>query len=182
MNSHEIAWAAGLFDGEGSVFAANEMKRGRRHVRLHMAVRMTTLDDIKRFHRAVGVGAMSGPYQPKGDRKLIWAWQAGPDASARYCIDLLWPYLGKNKRAQATDALKARDHYLANPEPRRLRKAVCRRGHDQSIHRRFTNRGISHGCSECQRITYAAWRDRKNSAAAFHDDAPLITEATVSNG
>lgn len=29
MDTHELAWAAGLFDGEGSVFATKFVKRGR---------------------------------------------------------------------------------------------------------------------------------------------------------
>lgn len=172
-DSHAIAWAAGLFDGEGSIFASESMKRKRRNVRLHMAIRMTTLDDVERFHRAVGVGSVRGPYQPNGPRKPQWAWTAGTDENVRQCVALLWPYLGKNKREQATRAFAARDEYLANPEPLNLRKAVCRRGHDQSVHRRIHPGGKSH-CMACQRITYVAWRDRKN--AERRGDAPLFAE------
>lgn len=176
MDSHEIAWAAGLFDGEGTIFASETMKRARKNVRLHMAVRMTTFEDVARFHRAVGVGAVRGPYtrtESGKQRKPIWAWTAGTDESVRVCVALLWPYLGANKRTQASEAIATRDQHLSKPEPLTLRKDFCRRGHDQSVNRRIHPGGGSH-CVLCQRLTYVLWRDRRKCKPAA--DAPLFAE------
>jgi hypothetical protein len=173
-DSHEIAWAAGLFDGEGTAFASKTMKRARVNVRLHMSVRMTTRSDIERFARAVCLGVVRGPYRrddPK--RKPIWAWVAGTEADVRQCIALLWPFLGSNKRAQAQVAIAVRDDHLANPEPLNLKKAACGRGHDQAIYRRVYSGGSSH-CAACARIINAAWRARKKAG-----DAPLLASVEV---
>lgn len=60
MKETELAWAAGLFDGEGWV-GGDEPKRGKR-LRLNLSQNDRYVLD--RFKAAVGVGNVTGPYGP----------------------------------------------------------------------------------------------------------------------
>jgi hypothetical protein len=66
----EIAWAAGLFEGEGSITHV----RGRTQLRIQMA----DPEVLERFLEIVGVGKIYGPYtKPARDgykRKPRWIW------------------------------------------------------------------------------------------------------------
>lgn len=67
----ELAWAAGLFEGEGTVATCN----GRRRLQ----VKMISESSVRRFHEAIGVGKMYGPYGPYKSQlgsKPIYLWIA----------------------------------------------------------------------------------------------------------
>lgn len=90
----EIAWAAGLFEGEGS---ARVTSSGRPSLR----VKMTREDSVLRFAKAVGAGKVYGPYENRMDdgypRSPFWTWIAeGPAAIA--VAALLWPHLTQWRR------------------------------------------------------------------------------------
>jgi hypothetical protein len=92
----EIAWAAGLFDGEGSITLSDDA--------LHVRMRNTDLELIERFHDIIGVGAVYGPYTRRErdgvGRKPVWDWVAreedGLDALA-----MMWSWLSARRREQA---------------------------------------------------------------------------------
>jgi len=89
----EIAWAAGLFEGEGSVILT---KWGR----IKLQMKLTDQDVLEHFRHIMG-GVINGPYQynvpGKPPRKRFWLWSVtGPKANDA-CI-LLEPWLGKRRR------------------------------------------------------------------------------------
>jgi hypothetical protein len=53
----EIAWAAGLFEGEGSITHVY----GRTQLRIHM----TDFEVLERFLEIIGAGRIYGPYSRK---------------------------------------------------------------------------------------------------------------------
>lgn len=55
-----MAWAAGLFEGEGSV-TINKGHKGRKHLLLSLP--STDLDVVLKFHSVVGIGTVNGPYE-----------------------------------------------------------------------------------------------------------------------
>src|SRR3990167_5406713 len=55
----EIAWAAGLFEGEGCI-SVHRSKGRRPQPKLNIA--MTDLEPMERFAKALGVGNVTGPY------------------------------------------------------------------------------------------------------------------------
>lgn len=67
----ELAWAAGLFEGAGSVYVGG---RSRRAV---AKLAMTDEDVVRKFARAVGTGSIGGPYRNKKypDNKPYWHWR-----------------------------------------------------------------------------------------------------------
>jgi hypothetical protein len=81
----DIAWAAGLFEGEGC--ATHSSGRPR------LQLKMVQEESVRRFGRVVGVGRVGGPYGPYDPtRQPFFMWYADGDAG-RVVVDLLAPYL-----------------------------------------------------------------------------------------
>lgn len=97
----EIAWAAGLFEGEGCI--SHFRRAGGED--LQIALVMTDEDVVLRFHEIVNRGKVYGPYHPPshGDqRKQFWRWAALGDA-AHDVLDLLGPWLMSRRALQACE-------------------------------------------------------------------------------
>lgn len=170
--STELAWAAGLFDGEGSVFVSRTVKRGRAHVRLMAGLQMTTEDVVHRFSAAVGIGAVRGPYfNGKIAWKPKWGWYAGSDGDVRNAMLLLWPWLSAPKKEQASRAFAAREDYIANPPPLPDRhRMLCKRGHELSTTRYSRPGGRGH-CRICQVARNLAYRKRRDAPPLSYREA-----------
>jgi hypothetical protein len=99
-SAEEIAWAAGLFEGEGSI-----TRFGRRggSFDLRLGLNMTDEDVVIRFDAIVDRGKVYGPYVPVSrgaPRKPIWNWVALGDAG-HDVIDLIGPWLSARRILQA---------------------------------------------------------------------------------
>jgi hypothetical protein len=98
VTSHEsaLAWAAGLFEGEGSITQSNG--------RLFVCLKMTDKPIVSRFANIVRFGDVYGPYDHAGRdgsrRKPYWVWLAR-EYEALEVLEQLWPWLGERRRAQA---------------------------------------------------------------------------------
>jgi hypothetical protein len=106
LDLEELAWAAGLFDGEGTTIAKQDARRPD-DVQPQMTVPQCGRDGVPevliRFQRAVfGLGVIDGPH---GDS--MYRWRARGFVDGQAALALLWPFLGGVKRAQATSALRA---------------------------------------------------------------------------
>lgn len=100
----ELAWAAGLFDGEGSTIARRESARPR-YRQLEVTVPQSGRDGLpqvlSRFQKAVlGLGT----FDPPNDES-VHRWRARGFEDGQATIALLWRFLSRAKRAQATVAL-----------------------------------------------------------------------------
>jgi hypothetical protein len=102
MDTHELAWCAGFFDGEGSTHPG---KKGEYKV-IRLSVAQAELAPLERFRRAVGLGSIEGPYAPRGVSTLPkWIYRVYSYEEVQYVVCLLWPWLGDTKRAQAARCL-----------------------------------------------------------------------------
>lgn len=92
----EVAWAAGFFEGEGSITASG----GRLTVRIHN----TDTEPLERFASIVVFGEVYGPYERNDrdgyKRKPFWAWVA-QEYDALEVLELLWPWLSARRHGQA---------------------------------------------------------------------------------
>lgn len=90
-----MEWAAGLFEGEGCVTACE----GRRR----LSLKMTQEASVQRFHNAIGVGTVYGPYANRSGetdgypRSPFWIWVADLDA-ADTAAAALFPHLTEWRR------------------------------------------------------------------------------------
>lgn len=91
----DIAWAAGLFDGEGSIKAHT---RANGYTAITMAVAMTDEESVARFAEIVGENDYSEITRTTKTGKRVFRWSVCSDEKVRRVLDLLDPYLGSAKR------------------------------------------------------------------------------------
>lgn len=101
-----LAWAAGLFEGEGTIYLQRVNYRDKAYVYPRVALSMTDEDVVRAFCDAVGRGRVHGPYRQKGARKNIWQWSAFNNDACLVLDDLL-PWLGNRRRAKAMQVVRA---------------------------------------------------------------------------
>lgn len=101
IQATEVAWAAGFFDGEGSVFLN---KSGKGHARLDIAQTEPTV--FERFKQAVIHGKLYGPYSGCGkgkNNKDYWRYTCCADAEVEAVLLKLWPYLSQPKKTKTIE-------------------------------------------------------------------------------
>lgn len=109
-HSEELAWAAGLYDGEGTCGCYGRPDGRKRrgsywHIRISVAQHYDP-EVLHRFVAAVGVGKVYGPY----DGRKYSVQVVGENAET--IIERLWPYLSGPKRRQIE---AAREKFLSRP-------------------------------------------------------------------
>ncbi len=95
MDRHELAWAAGFFDGEGW---ANRSGRGVQS-RINQADPDGMPTVLLKFQRIVGVGRLKGPKVEEGKQDLYW-WEATSRPDVARVADLIGPWLCPPKRVE----------------------------------------------------------------------------------
>lgn len=96
MTPEEVAWAAGFFDGKGTIFSE--------HGRLRLTVRVVDEEAVRRFAEIVGVGKVYGPYantQADGWKRRPSAMWVAVGSSAEHLLEKFWPWLTPRRREQA---------------------------------------------------------------------------------
>ena len=95
---HDLAWAAGIFDGEGSTstYIPRKRKSPRRQIAVSQGGPPGQLPVVlTRFQRIVGVGNVTGPY-----RNGLFYWKTARQESIDVVGAMLWTHLGGEKREQ----------------------------------------------------------------------------------
>ena len=101
MDASEVAWAAGIFEGEGSFYLQRNKSSSRAPIVI-LKVLMADEDIIKRLPAATGVGHTGGPFYDQRNEayKPMWQWITyGSNAYA--VVRLFWSWLGQRRREQA---------------------------------------------------------------------------------
>lgn len=107
LSREELAWAAGLYDGEGStIFFETPRKTAGNYLHIRAAVAQDKDPGVlNRFRAAVGeIGKVYGPYK-RPPARLQWRYDAGGFERTQAVIAMLWPWLSQPKRRQAVEAL-----------------------------------------------------------------------------
>jgi hypothetical protein len=103
MDDRELAWAAGLFEGEGTISWFK--LRGRPDsIKVSVALSMTDEDVVIKFANIMGFGKVKGPYQPQpSSRKVRWVWEVQNFRECLKAINILYPYMGMRRAAKADE-------------------------------------------------------------------------------
>jgi hypothetical protein len=101
MDRHELAWAAGFFDGEGW---ANRSGRGVQS-RINQADPAGMPEVLLKFRSVVGVGRLKGPQRVEGKQDLYW-WEATSRNDVARVAALIGPWLCRPKRMEFERALQ----------------------------------------------------------------------------
>lgn len=122
-HASEIAWAAGFFDGEGTVSLKRKVWKDTHYESICAGVpqggRATPPSVLLRFRAAVGFGRIYGPGRWRNARLSSWDWHATRYDEVRLLFELLGPLLGEVKTAQANRALVkygSRPHRVLGPD------------------------------------------------------------------
>jgi hypothetical protein len=102
---NELAWAAGVFEGEGCIrlTTTNGSTYGR------LCMNMTDYDVMERFHKIMGGNFRNAGKLPSGKTK--WDWDIGQTKLVRLALIKLLPFLGNRRAHKALDVL---DHIELN--------------------------------------------------------------------
>jgi len=100
-SEYDIAWAAGLFEGEGCL---TWHKRPNGRLYPHASLTTTDLDVIERFTEIMGFGNIGKP-QIRPDRKPCWKWRAVGLHSMVALNDRIGIYLGNRRRVKLDEML-----------------------------------------------------------------------------
>lgn len=100
-NEALIAWAAGLFEGEGcwNVYRP----RGKTQVQARLA--MTDPDAVRRFAAVMGFGTVRARASRRPHEKPLTEWYTQKRENVRTMIALFLPYLGERRRQRALEIL-----------------------------------------------------------------------------
>lgn len=116
INTTELAWAAGFFDGEGCVCFSkssyyNLAGKKLRH-RIQMSVgQKNNIFPVKRFHTAIGFGNVSRP-----DIHFQVKWYVSTFEEVQAAIAMLWKFLCPRKKQQYIETLEKWSNRHGNME------------------------------------------------------------------
>lgn len=128
MCQEELAWAAGLFDGEGGTYfqQPNPRWRGRPIVKMSQTDRFV----LDRLCKVLGAGKVQGPKMPtRPNCKPVWTWECSRTENTVLALKAMWPWLSPPKRTQALTVL---ERWVNQPLPKAgkgILKAQCINGH-----------------------------------------------------
>ena len=154
-STKDIAWAAGVFEGEGCFYVPPEPARKRKRGRTPSVTLVSTdYDTVIRLRTIVGVGGIHGP-TIRPNRKPFWTWHVHSFEGVQHVIALFWSFLGIRRKAKAREALLANldrrppqrgsNHACATLDEDKVRKIRDARGSltQQALGDLF---GVSQGC------------------------------------
>jgi hypothetical protein len=143
----EIAWAAGLFEGEGSISYA------RRGGVPRLTLGSTDFDVVERFLNVIGRGGIRANKIRAGNKPLkTWSAWTAPDCI--YVLKLLLPWLGARRRAKALEALEQARKIQAPGSSR----THCPQGHPYAGSNLYLDAHQHRRCRACHRESTAAGR------------------------
>lgn len=106
----ELAWAAGLFDGEGYIGCVKRVvqSHGRRVPHLNMSVSQWHRPEVtERFSEALGVGrVVLRTRQTARGAVNEYVWRAGGVWQVQAAFAMLWPWLSAPKQEQIRAAVE----------------------------------------------------------------------------
>lgn len=174
--NEDLAWAAGLFDGDGSTcFAKHKTHPG--YVRAEMSVTQSSRtgapEVLVRFRAVVGLGGLSGPFGGSDSTGPVYRWKAHKLWEIDAIADMLWPWLSAVKRVQASRVISTVAAQAPLPRGNPAwgnRKTHCVNGHEYASARMRafvprkggTERRASKYCLACLR-DYARRKRAKDS-------------------
>lgn len=101
-----VGWAAGLFEGEGSVSRTISKRDGREYHYPVASLAMIDEDTVRKFAGVVGVGNVSGPHGPYGTSKLPqWRWCAYGHTKVSTILEQFEPFLGTRRKEKFATSL-----------------------------------------------------------------------------
>ncbi len=164
MKNDDVAWFAGLFEGEGCF--SIEKNGG-----VKLTVGMTDKDIIDRIREMFPKCSNMKPIQPKPVRdsyntpKIRYVWRVSKPDEVKRIVELIMPWLGERRKAKAQEMLEHLANRKGGGYNQRI-KTQCALGHPYSAENtrygRDGNRNYRR-CKTCLRIWDARHREKIRS-------------------
>lgn len=106
MKSTDLAWLAGLLEGEGSFMTIKSHVKGKVYLYPKIVVTMTDLDVIQRASTLLGNAVYNVPLQKNGVSKLPQYRAQVSGAKAAELMRQLIPYMGKRRADKIREILR----------------------------------------------------------------------------
>ena len=162
MRDVDVAWLAGLFEGEGCMeIGKNGLTR--------LSIGMTDQDVVDRVQQLVPcAGGVSVRLRKDPRHKTMYVWRLSGHERVAEVLEQLMPLLGERRRARAQQVL---DHIAASPGHGGAwaARGICKNGHprtDENTEWRVEKRGDERRqyrrCKPCARAAEA--RSRRPAA------------------
>lgn len=103
---HDLSWAIGLFEGEGSVTVVTT-QHGHKHIQIRLC--MVDEDVVDRFHVAVGGIGRRGIQKGQNGGKQLYRWAITRDEHSRQFLSQVYPYLGLRRQQIIREKLAVAD-------------------------------------------------------------------------
>jgi hypothetical protein len=164
----DIAWAAGLFEGEGC-WNFYVPRSGSKTNRTQARLGMTDEDVVRRFATVVGCGKVRGPVnRGNPEHKPMFEWYIQRRKHVLALIELFWPYMGTRRRAKAQEILDLNE---ARPLEERTH---CPQGHayagDNLRLEKITRKGVVYWARRCVTCRLAENRGAKRRQLGITED------------
>ena len=111
---YDVAYAAGLFEGEGSV-VIEKRRGGRTTPGLRLQIAMADLEPLQRIQATLG-GTITGPAYRVGS-KPMYRWRLSSILDVLRAIDALSPWLSPRRLARIEEMLRARADAIEGRAP-----------------------------------------------------------------
>lgn len=93
----DLAWAAGIIDGEGSLAIGYTNRSKCKHWFCSVSVRNTNKPMIDKLFEIFGGKSFKGKYKYKDEYRTVWTWYINPRQTREFLL-LVYPYLITKKR------------------------------------------------------------------------------------
>lgn len=160
-NPLDIAWAAGLFEGEGTMRVYPRM--GTKNLQVLMRLAMTDKDVVERYAAVIGVGRVGSIVRAKSPSTAhlkVCFYCDLYGAKVAPLLRLFLPYFGVRRRERALSVLEVA---MGLPLDHKDRVA-CPRGHPYSGANLYVYRG-SRFCKTCRNAAQVAYAEKVRVAA-----------------
>lgn len=103
----EWAWAAGLFEGEGSIYSMDRCKDGHHQLPvMRLSLQMTDRDVVERFCRIVECGKVGGQRRfGREHHKPTYMWLISRRSEIERLLRAMLPWFGERRAAKARSTL-----------------------------------------------------------------------------
>jgi len=153
IGTHDAAWLAGLFEGEGTIIIRSKYVR--------LVINMTDRDVIERVDSLVPTpnGPILRP-RAKAHHKDQYTWQAARADIVKSLLLAMLPWFGARRRSRALAALFVIDHLHPGGHGHAQRaKTHCPKGHPYDEANTYVNDRGQRSCKICTRERVKRWEE-----------------------
>lgn len=153
----DISWAAGLFEGEGSI--VNFLNKHGYYSR-SLSLGMVDEDVVAKFVNVVGAGSYRRRTQ--SGRRDMFVWKIGKWVEIERVLKMFLPYFGERRSKAALELL----FNPARTTPGRPIQTHCKRGHELAGSNLYVPPGASRRvCRACQVLAQARYQQSRTQTS-----------------